>query len=170
MTRITQCEAEHAFEEWGANCGPGALAAIVGLTLAAVRPHLGNFEQKRYTNPTLMYAALDSLGVRYEKLQDKSWPSWGLVRVQWEGPWQHWIEKARHTHWIGAHTSKAVGRAVFDINCVNNGTGWVGFADWEQLIVPWLTAAYPEATGGWHIANSVEVRDRRPCSGVEHDG
>jgi hypothetical protein len=64
--RISVEDAEHANDVWGCNCGPGALAAITGLTLDQVRPHMGDFERKRYTNPTLMFAALKSIGARYE--------------------------------------------------------------------------------------------------------
>lgn len=153
---LWEFEAESAYEEWGANCGPGALAGILGLSLDEIRPHMGNFEQKGYTNPTLMYAALESLGVQFEKLSDLRWPTYGLVRIQWEGPWTHWHARARHTHWIGTSASEG-GRGVFDINCVNNGNGWVSLADWACVVVPHLTALYPKATGTWSIANSLEL-------------
>jgi hypothetical protein len=52
---FTEADAHRAYDEWGANCGPGALAAIAGLTLDKVRALMGDFETKGYTNPTLMY-------------------------------------------------------------------------------------------------------------------
>lgn len=55
-----------AWREWGCNCGPTALAAILGLTLDEVRPHLGDFEQKHYTNPRLMAQALRSAGASWD--------------------------------------------------------------------------------------------------------
>ena len=60
--------AQQASDDWGFNCGPAALAAICGLTPDAVRPHLGDFESKGYTNPTLVAAALRSLGVPFKRV------------------------------------------------------------------------------------------------------
>jgi hypothetical protein len=65
MSKITLDDLARANDEWGANCGPGALAAIMDLTLDEVRPHLPGFEAKRYTNPTMMFAALDGLKVKW---------------------------------------------------------------------------------------------------------
>lgn len=159
-TIVTEASGQAAYEEWGANCGPGALAGLLGLTLDDVRPHMGDFEEKGYTNPTLMYAALKSLAVPFEKLRDKRWPDFGLVRVQWEGPWTEpqvpMRARYRYTHWIG--TALVAGsRRIYDINCVNNGSGWTYSADWIRIVVPHLTSLYPKASGEWSIANSLEV-------------
>jgi hypothetical protein len=51
--KFTQEESHQAFDAWGFNCGPSAIAAVVGLTIDEVRPHMGDFESKHYTNPTL---------------------------------------------------------------------------------------------------------------------
>ncbi|HUW08392.1 MAG TPA: hypothetical protein VM537_01625 [Anaerolineae bacterium] len=163
LPRFSTDDADRAFNEWGANCGPGAIAAICGLTLDEVRGHMGDFESKGYTNPTLLYAALDSIGVRYQKLRPVAWPGYGLVRVVWEGPWaapnvpaRAWY---RHTHWIG--TAVVAGdRGIFDINCMNNGVGWVAFTAWSSNIAPFLARQEPKATGEWHIVNGVEVAPR----------
>jgi len=45
-------EANAASEAWGFNCGPGALCAVLDLTPDELRPKLGDFEAKGYTNPT----------------------------------------------------------------------------------------------------------------------
>lgn len=152
-------DAERAWAEWGANCGPGAIAGVCGLSLDAVRPHMGDFEGKGYTNPTLMYAVLDRIGVEWKKV-GRAWPEYGLVRVVWEGPWTEPGVPARawyrHTHWIGT-ALVGVCRGIFDINCINNGTGWVSLRDWERVVVPWLTADIKRATGGWRVVNGIEV-------------
>lgn len=166
--RFTAEDADRAHEEWGANCGPGAIAAICGLTLDELRPHLGDFERKRYTNPTLMWRVLNSLGVewRHALLVANTWPAYGLARVQWEGPWTRpgvpVRARYRHTHWVAAQrrhlNPEDVG--IFDINCMNSG-GWVGLEDWVQVIVPWLLReCEPEADGKWHLTHVVEI-DRR---------
>ncbi len=161
-TLVTEEDAYSAWELWHANCGPGAIAGILGLTLDALRPHMGDFERKGYTNPTLVYAALDSLGVEWRKL-GRAWPDYGLVRVVWEGPWTEPGVPARawyrQTHWIGTSLIRGA-RGIFDINCINNGTGWVSLPDWERVVVPWLTDEIKRATGAWHVVNGIEVLSR----------
>lgn len=159
--RFSEADADRAYEEWGANCGPGALAGMTGLSLDQVRPHMGDFESKGYTNPTLMYAALDSIGASWVKL-GREWPEYGLVRVQWEGPWTEpqvpMRARFRYTHWIGTVLIHG-DRGIFDINCMNNGVGWVSLEDWSREIAPHLTAQHRRATGGWHITNGIAIRE-----------
>lgn len=158
---FTAEDAARASEEWGANCGPTAIAAIIGMTLDEVRPHMGDFERKGYTNPTLMWETLNRLGRPWRKSKPE-WPGYGLVRIQWEGPWTEpganprWAY--RHTHWVGGWRTEQRGYGVFDINAIGNGTGWCALADWERVIVPWiLREAVPRANGKWHITHAVEV-------------
>lgn len=159
--KFTLEEAAAAFDEWGANCGPAAIAAITGRTLAEVRPFLGDFEAKRYTNPTLMWETLDRLGVAYRRKSPLEWPTWGLVRIQWHGPWTAPGVPARvayrQTHWVGAAKKDgAVG--VFDVNALGNGSGWCSLDDWGERLVPWiLRECVPKADGRWSLTHSVEV-------------
>lgn len=165
---------ERANDEWGANCGPVALAAILDLTLDEVRPHMGDFERKHYTNPTLMLAALRSLKAEFCCLRRTEgavwdWPHYGLCRVQWEGPWTApgvpQRVRYRHTHWIGVCTADLnrpdpVG--IFDINCLNNGLGWVSLIDWQATLVPSLLEhCEPKANGKWHLTHVIEIDQRR---------
>lgn len=165
-------DADRAYDEWGANCGPGAIAAIMGLTLDQVRPHMGDFERKRYTNPTLMWATLRRLGAMFSyrggDLGRENWPAYGLARIQWEGPWTRpgapIAARYRHTHWVGARrTQTSVG--VFDINCMNNGSGWVDVSDWVGTVVPWLlSVCEPKASGQWHITHAAEIKIKREAT------
>lgn len=167
--RFTNEDLDRANDEWGCNCGPGAVAAICGLTLDEVRPHMGDFEKKRYTNPTLMWSALQSTGVRFSyrggHLGQANWPRYGLARIQWEGPWTKPGVPARaayrHTHWVGA-AQKAEGVVgIFDINAMANGSGWSSMADWQGILVPYiLDECVPRADGGWHITHAVEIAGR----------
>lgn len=160
--RFTEAEAEAAWKEWRCNCGPGAIAAVFGLTLDKLRPHLGDFESKGYTNPTLMWRILRSLGANWTVgYRTGAFPSYGLARVQWEGPWTApGVPPAaayRHTHWIGACFSPRAPRRVFDINCMSVG-GWIGFHKWTTEVVPWLLReAEPKASGAWHLTHVVEI-------------
>lgn len=154
-------DAERAFDQWGANCGPGALAAITGRTLDEVRPFLGDFEKKRYTNPTLMFQSLDRLGVKWHKAPTESWPNYGLVRIQWEGPWTKpgvpMRVRYRHTHWIGVRQRPGLTAAVFDINAMCVG-GWIDEDEWCESLVPWLlNEVEPKADGRWHRTHVLKV-------------
>ncbi len=169
--RFDLAAAEHAADAWGCNCGPGALAAMTGLTLDEVRPCLGDFEVKRYTNPTLMFETLRRLGVSYtvERRLPLDWPRHGLVRIQWGGPWMAdgvpIGARYRQTHWVGARHTR--GRAeVFDINCINVG-GWVPMDTWTAVVVPWLLReAVPRADGSFSLTHVVEVSTA--LAGREH--
>lgn len=135
--RITP-EALEAATAWGFNCGPGALCAVTGLTPAEVRPHLGDFEAKRYTNPTLMAAALRSLGIRYRRVyqhpadagapeREPPYPSFGLVRIQCDGPWcapgVPVQARYRKTHWIAVHDTQPGNRATVPACCERGDCG-----------------------------------------------
>lgn len=167
LPRFTLADAERAAETWGANCGPGAVAAMMGLTLDELRPAMGDFERKGYTNPTLMIAVLKRIGAKFHVLTiDRTiiklgWPIYGLARIQWEGPWTapeappKW--RYRQTHWIGSARGQNGDIGIFDINCMNNGTGWCSIDDWQAVIAPALIANYPRANGKWHITHAIEI-------------
>ena len=155
--RFTLDDAQHAADAWGCNCGPGAFAAVLGLTLDEARQHLRGFDAKGYTNPTMMRDGLRSAGVAFEKV-DTVWPfGVGLVRVQWEGPWTepHVPIRARyrHTHWIGARQcgENIWNQEIFDINCMCVG-GWVLLREWVDSVVPWLMKECEPKSyiGRWH--------------------
>jgi hypothetical protein len=161
-------DAERCFQEWGSNCGPAAVAAICHMRLDDVRPYLGDFESKRYTNPTLMFEILRRLEVRNRCETQKPgraapfWPGYGLARIQWGGPWmdpkanQKW--RYRQTHWVGACIrGDSVG--IFDINAMSeeNPMGWCKLKDWEDILVPYIVSNIPRATIDWSITHSIEV-------------
>lgn len=160
LPRFDTSDAQRAFDEWGANCGPGAIAAMTGMTLDDVRPLLGDFETKRYTNPTLMFETLERIGKPWRKI-GAEWPVYGLARIQWEGPWTAEGVPMRvrygYTHWVGSWKTEARGHGVFDINCINNGSGWVTFKDWDDFVVPALVHKYKKSTGGWHVTHGIEL-------------
>lgn len=154
-------DAQKAAEEWGANCGPGAIAAVLDSTLEAIRPNLGDFEKKHYTNPTLMYQILNNLKVKWQLITDHlRWPKNGLVRVQWLGPWtepgQHWAARQRHTHWVASRWLDH-DIYIFDINCICVG-GWVPVTEWELQVAPWLIKSVePLGYGTWYPTHNIEI-------------
>lgn len=136
---------EEAADAWGANCGPGALAALFSRPLAQVKDLLPGWPG--YTNPTHMLRALDSANWYYDdRLED--FQGRGLAFVQWVGPWdqpgkQRWAY--RYTHWIGFCQCGSGETAVYD---VNNGCGWCWFDDWAREIAPLL---FPKRATGYRI-------------------
>lgn len=154
-----EAEMDAASKAWGCNCGPSALAAIVGMKLDAVRPHIPDFDSRHYTNPTMMKAALTSLGVGFEALpvtvpsHTMAWR--GLVRIQWEGPWLNPGVPAaaayRQTHWV-ASLACTKGTMIFDCN-----GGWCLMKEWEAVVVPKLLE-YVKRSTGWHTTHRWELR------------
>lgn len=166
-----QDDAQAAWEEWHCNCGPSALAAVLGLTLDEVRPLLGDFENKRYMSPTMMQSAIERAGRKVAKYELGLWKEpcvrihRCLVRIQWTGPWTapganpRWAY--RQTHWIAAfYVDDRL--QIFDVN-----GGMLYFEDWEKTIVPLLVAMYPKADGGYrptHIWRAA-VKSFKPHGG-----
>jgi len=154
-------DVEAAYQEWGANCGPAALAAVLGVPLARVRRLFPEFARKPWVNPSTMWTAL-SLARRPARKLGQQWPAYGLCHIQWEGPWLSPgvpIGAAyRHTHWIGAATSPAGRPMIYDINA----DAWLTMASWEQEVVSLITEMMPRATGGWHIRWSCAVEEKEP--------
>jgi hypothetical protein len=174
--RFAPDDATRAFDEWGCNCGPTALAAVLGLTLDEVRPCMGDFEAKHYTNPSLMLASLDRAilhqGVRRpwrsrsiaDNVPKLDWPSFGLARIQWEGPWTEpgvpLRVRYRHTHWVGACAANPANVGVFDVNALSDicPHGWTGLDAWEAILVPHIIkTCVPRANGRWHITHTIEI-------------
>lgn len=168
--RFTLGDAEVASAVWRFNCGPAALCAILGMAPDELRPHLLDFESKGYTNPTLMANILRGLGVKFRRKYEcavgpvdgrplpTDWPSFGLVRIQWGGPWTApgvpMRARYRHTHWIGARTH---GWPVFDVNALCVG-GWITWSEWKDELVPWLLKqSVPRASGEWWPTHCWEV-------------
>lgn len=164
--RFSVAEAEGAGDEWGLNCGPGALCGVLGLRPEQVRPHMQDFEQKGYSNPTLMFAALRSLKVDYGCQSAPhgamlEWPKLGLVRIQWGGPWMRpevpMRARYRQTHWVGSWRGEGGAVQVYDINAAEWG-GWVPLAGWTRHVVPWLLKeCVPRNDGTWLMTHAIEV-------------
>ena len=155
--------AEEAYAtDWRFNCGPGALCAVLGMTPAEIRPHMLDFERKGYTNPTLMLDVLRGLGVAFRHRPDRLWPEFGLVRVQWSGPWTAPGVPPRvayrHTHWVAScGTRLPDSMRVFDVNAICVG-GWLSFIEWAQALVPWLLRiCEPKADGRWWVTHALEL-------------
>jgi hypothetical protein len=177
MTRFTASDVDRASWDWLCSCGPAALAAICDLTLDEVKPHFRP-AFPGYTNPGRMFEALRRTGRKYAAIGADSgfsptWPSYGLARVQWHGPWTAPGANPRwaytHTHWVGVcRLQLADGTedpncvCVWDVNQLSDApagetAGWAPLSWWAGVLVPKLTAEIKRTNGGWHITHAIEV-------------
>ena len=154
---FSEAEAEYAYRTWGANCGPTALAFALQMPIHAVRYHIPQFDERGYTSPSMMKAAVANLNrkicVVTKPAQCDMFSNLpALVRIMWGGPWivngkpHRWA--ARQSHWICTYRDDTGADMVFDVN-----GGILGFMEWERQIVPPLAASVPRCDGTWYVSN-----------------
>lgn len=151
-------EMNRAVKELNFNCGPTALAVILGMNPFDIPAHLPDFAAKGYTNTTMMLNALRSLGVPFhyrDKLSchNHSLTDYGLCRIQFEGPWYGKFAY-HHTHWVAAAIF-GERLEVWDVN--QDGNGWKPYLYWKDKTVPSLTKDIRRATGAWHCTHRLEL-------------
>jgi hypothetical protein len=152
---FTEAEQLAAYQAWGANCGPNALAVALEITLEKAREVLVGFDLKRYTNPSMMENGLNLLGaawIRQRGLHLRHGPTRGLARLQWEGRWlDPGVPKVvayRHTHWVASSAQH-----VF---CTASGYfGWIPLHHYCE----YLDTKFCPQNGyrGWHITHHYHV-------------
>lgn len=166
---FNQSHVAEANRLWGCNCGPAALAAVLGITLeqARVAVEKTGFADRGYMNPTMMADAIGHAGgkivERMELPLDRRiacdtdyFSDGGLARIQWTGPWtakganHKWAYRA--THWIATCRLNNVQWMVYDVN-----GGSMLFDHWLEHVVPEITATIKRADGGWFITHSWKV-------------
>ncbi len=152
-------DAEH--ELWGANCGPTALAALLGKSVASMRRTIETVqggEFKGFMHAGHLRDALRSEGhdprrCDYEQ-SNWLWPrGQGLAVIQFVGPWcfppAPKAARFRHTHTVA---TAANGAFIYD----GNARRWLARADWERLILAELLKDTKRATG-WYVTTVLEV-------------
>lgn len=154
-------EQQDPYDRLGANCGPGALAALLGTTPHEIVPLLGpRFHHLGGTTEMMIEDILTRSGLDWERPVTPCWPDLGLVRIQWDGPWiddRDPFEKLRHSHWVLASTRGLPHVMIFDINAISTG-GWLSLHEWSDELVPWLlNLAEPDAYGGWWISDTLAL-------------
>lgn len=159
-----------AYERWGCNCGPAALAAVLQISLDDALSLLPDFPSRKYTSPTMMKDALLDCDFREITRARKTaatlcpeiLPDWGLVRVQWTGPWTapganpKWAY--RQTHWFASFKPELTcpdWTIVFDVN-----SGPVEWSDWLKTIPAAITKQIPRADGGWFVTHLWQIDPR----------
>jgi hypothetical protein len=131
VLRFTEAESIDAEGDWGAACGPQAIAAAINEPLEHVRENLpAGFRGSM--SPTQVKRTLDAFAIVYrqvKELQDQKLRN-GLGYVQWDGRWvmsKFRQERYHYTHWIAARNGW-----VFDLNAIQ--FGWLYEADWRMDI------------------------------------
>ena len=153
-----------AVAKWNANCGPGALSAVLRRPVMATMAflHAGSIRWPGYTSPSLIRASLDRLGIRWQNTPSVRTqadlhllPRYGLATVQLSGPWEAVSVAAAyaHTHVIGTAVVKGE-RYVYDVNVGDSG-GWATWSDW-LYVANRIVNSHPGATGFW-IRSGVDV-------------
>lgn len=155
-------EQQDAYDRFGANCGPGALAALLGVTPHEIVPLLGpEFQRLGGTTEVMIEEILTRSGLDWGRPAAPCWPDLGIVRIQWDGPWigdPDPIEKLRHSHWVLASTRGLPHVMIFDINAISAG-GWLSLREWSDDLVPWLLdLAEPDAYGEWWISDTLALK------------
>lgn len=162
---FTWSDAQEAADTWGFNCGPAVVCAVTGLMPEDIRPYLGDFEQKGFMNPTQMATCLHRLQCCFRRTQEylgaldrdpETWtlPGYGIMRIQWAGPWTRvgvpMRARYHHTHWIACRELVTPLRyEVFDVNALLVG-GWIAWEEWAEKLVPWLLReSVPKASGAF---------------------
>lgn len=165
----TPIDVDYEAERWGANCGPAALAATLGTSVAAVRDFCEPW--RGYMGVPQMAAALHKAHRPFDHtpLRLRIWAGYSpllmlemrdlsidatspvLLLLGWDGPWRD-VPRAAATyrHWI-AVAHDAEGPYVYDVD-----VSWTPLKDWCETVVPTLLPK--RATGGFTMQWGAKLR------------
>lgn len=131
--RYTAEDSVSAHKHWKATCGPHAIAAACGMTLAQVRQFLpANYAG--WMSPTMVEFTLYQIAQKYSIRKKLKTPDLcnGINRVQWEGSWlDEGVPPAAayaHTHWIAHFDGWVLCTAVTE------GAEWITRDTWRALL------------------------------------
>jgi len=143
-------DVEIARLNFGANCGPSSLAAILGKEVCRVMCYFPHFEYSRWTNLTQMRRAFDEAGYSV-KVRRCELPTHGVALIQWLGPWTKRDFFSRwsliHTHWVAVSENY-----VFD----HTECKWQTLEEWSGQVAPRFIENIPQAHG-WAVKYGVET-------------
>ena len=159
-TLYTPPDVDAVFQEWGANCGPTALAAVLGCPVSEVRHLFPDFAKRKYANPSQIRQAVESAGrscqvtPQHRNGRDRLVPRNGLMFLQWSSDdidRKPIIVQYRSTHWVGVRD-----QLLYDCNAADGQGAWLDKQDWKLELWP----LFQEATGAtrFWIRTAYEVR------------
>jgi hypothetical protein len=117
---------EVARENFGAMCGHGALAAILGKEVCLTMKYFG---RGGWVNIPMMRAAIEKSGHLWIKAGKPPAALSALVLLQWTGPWSHPgvppAAACRYRHWVATREG-----FVWDANTQR----WEPKHEWKRII------------------------------------
>jgi hypothetical protein len=163
-------EVEAAYDAWGANCGPLAIAAATDRSLDEVRSALtmGSGRFKGYTTVPDVQTALRWLDVQVERTWSKrpaslltDLRSTTIAMIQWGGPWMRDARAAaRHRHliairygWIGPKLGPTW---VADVNLPDI---WCLLGAWTEVVPAMLRPKGGDGT--WSVGWACQLREAK---------
>ena len=167
-------DVDEQHDEWGANCGPTAIAALTNREVKDVRAlieRVANGEKSKRCGCSGFWLGHMHAGHitdvltelhRNPKRQDFKpdewrWPKKGLAMVQIEGPWCRPPAKPtarfRYTHTVAViDAGPPVGVLVYD----GNVPGWATEKWWRGKVMEWLVGMEKRVMG-WYVTTTLEV-------------
>ena len=152
-----------------ANCGPTALATVLGVDTNEAIELMDSTYQKGwrgYTNVGHIKSALKFKGIEMVKVKTydnlKNVPAIlkpTLLFIQIEGPWmgKGWRSEYNRTHWAFFHNNRAM-----DVNNPPKTDGirpkWINIGIWNRKIMKFLVGTYFEGSG-WHVRVGYELKE-----------
>jgi hypothetical protein len=142
-------DVDEAKKAWGANCGPAALAAVLGRPVMEMAAYFPRFHPGRCASTVQIAEAIakatdDEVAVTPSQRIDmrsgkgfvsRMWPSRGVACLMFHGPWD--LQRSRspdaakklykHAHWIGIQQLGMV-TMVYDIH----SKCWEPVCDWRD--------------------------------------
>ena len=158
--------AQDARDSVGANCGPGALAAVAGISPLAAAKVIPDFLRRHYTTEVMLGIALARLGIRFTwrdcllRGAYAMWPCHALVRIAFGDPDEDRMVLLSKSHWIACRRSSGGATEIFDINAIGSG-GWIAFEEWAGHLVPWLAGTVLEIEDPrWVTVETLDLEGR----------
>ena len=139
-----------AHRSYGANCGYGAMAAILGITLGDVRRLAPEAEHVGGIHHHVMESAIRKAGRECRQV-GANFPSHGVAVVKFGGA-------ENPGHWVAVHGNK-----ILDSYSMAERKGWFGRANWcdaskwGREIAPKVAKYFPGTDGTWWVDYGLEV-------------
>lgn len=155
-----------AYLDWGATCGPAALAAILACRVMSLKKVMQPY--RGYTTFGAMRLALKKLDVPYHVLRNDFKLTLGfagvsyagrLSMIQWGGSWLqpgvHVGAALSRTHWVAVVEDPV---RIYDVNAGSAGTGcWVTLQDWMTVIAPSIMETIRGCDGTWSARSTIMI-------------
>ena len=133
-----------AYKAYGANCGYGAAAAILGITPDDVRRLVPGAEKAGGIGVKEMRSAIVRSGWGYRDIGANP-PSYGVAVVKFGG-------EENPGHWVAVCGSK-----ILDSYSMSLSSGWIDAARWGREIAPKVAKYFPGTTNKWWFDFGLEI-------------